>query len=676
MARLSMFVLVVAMSLVGTPGALMAGDQGGGGEGPPPIEVEGPFDPQAGLTPWAWVGIKSPDEPRCPDPGPSWNIEQSFVPIPGEGGPSVPTELDRYCTYEWRGEGFVTEEATQALQKLELRGLLDELEEDRAIVSGASSQTDQEPTLEPLVWRALADHFAAQAGALPQIASPTGVPARLSIVDSTPTQKIKPWARESRSGHGHALLNMARTLLCNSNDCLAEVTSRLALRRYRDPDDPDKVYVDDFKGGDFGTLMDLARAIQAEVADWENDAVPGQRLVLNLSVGWDARHTLGSSMPLAARAVRHAIEDARCRNVLVIVAVGNMIGGPPGPHSEVAWRPGGWEALSTLTVDQCKRALGRPLDADELPPPATTYNPLVHTVGGIRSSGYPVANQIPKMRPRLAAHSEAAVVEGHEPGEPTVIATGSSIGAAITSIAAAAAWQLLPQWHGAEIIDLIHDSGDLINGVADLCLPGPGGTGCAPSGGNQWVRRVSLCRAVGAACVNVPGGCPQQPTACPPWKDLHAQLPINLLAEFQQATPLEVDLDTLDQDYGFLPECRVLSARYDEQYPPANLCPHRQFRGGAAYPWVRRAPESIPCPPCMLHRGPGTAMIEIDLFFRTPLSDPTLEACGVSYSLPFVPAPGQQVLLTGVNIGACSSAVLTFKTASGDSIINPVLIVP
>src|SRR6185295_3018087 len=90
------------------------------------------------------------------------------------------------------------------------------------------------------------------------------------------------------SEHGFTLLNLAKSLLCDSSGgCVAKVTSRLALGwKCFDGSKRDTSCRDAADGGRYGMPTELAAALHREVQAWRT-VDPEKRLVLNVSAGWD-----------------------------------------------------------------------------------------------------------------------------------------------------------------------------------------------------------------------------------------------------------------------------------------------------------------------------------------------------------------------------------------------------
>ncbi len=282
-----------------------------------------------------------------------------------------------------------------------------------------------------------------------------------------------------QSDHGGAMAYLIRDLACQSNtagdaDCYAATRSYLALDLEMMPDG--SIASRPILGGFFGYQAGLARSIFKAVDHWRK-AGSANGLIINLPLGWDVEYnTTASGDPRdSARAVREAIEYARCEGALVIVAVGNKATGTApasGPTAPAIWE----EELTSC------------------PTGTSTYEPLVYAVGGVDGNHSFIANTREGGRARLAGPAmqvAVAKLDGSG-GFDRWLATGSgsSFGAAGVSAIAAILWRIDPTKTAAEIMDTIYEMGHPLESDAEVCL---GGGTC------DQTAVASLCASVDAA---------------------------------------------------------------------------------------------------------------------------------------------------------------------------------
>jgi hypothetical protein len=214
--------------------------------------------------------------------------------------------------------------------------------------------------------------------------------------------------------HGYVLANIARKYSCdNDGDCVADIHTRLGLHLQMDGSGNIVPNVTD--GGDFGSIAFVAKAVRDEVADWSGD----NPLILNLSIGWDpdwgGALTSMSTWPLSVRAMYDALEDAACRGVMITVASGNRLGGPP-PDDQPLY-PAGW-GTAQLSVPTCTTQLGAASAVRIL-----TGDPLLYPVGGVDAYGERLVLSRSNSHPKLVAYGNHAVVRDSS-SNPTTILTG------------------------------------------------------------------------------------------------------------------------------------------------------------------------------------------------------------------------------------------------------------
>ncbi len=601
---------------------------------------------------WRWIGVKTDPALPCPSAGGSWASAATFTLS------STPSELALYCTFTFTGARPVTSADVATLHLL-VPGQLDELAADLMNVGPFASSMDIPRTL----WQPLRKHFLDQARSanLPEI---TGYsPVRLAVLDTQPTADTNPHQLMANSFHGYTLLNMAHRALCEPmTGCIAQLTSQLALSYLSfDPNDPSAAIEDPVLGGYVGSLLDLAKAIYAEVDSWQQTALPAQKLVINLSIGWDPE--FGGleedrlDMPVPVRLVYDAIVDARCRGALVIAATGNRTDGPDSGIGPMM--PAAWAVRDVPAAGACGGLPGIGAGGHN--------QPLVYAVGGVGANGEPLGNARPYSIPERVAFGDHGVVAGHTDHAPTAILTGSSVATLVASSAAAAAWYYAPYLPGEQLMVQLDEAGDDLPLTADFCY-GTNST-CPP------VRRISVCPSVASVCPKQLNDCPV--TACP----VGNPSPPNLSQNLAELVPaLELTLTTINQHTPGAALCEPNPSHYDPAQGPAeDPCPVRQYVSAQSTPWVHPQPGTHPCPPCRVHRETQTLILEIDPAFTGTLSQPTLDVCGTYYSLGSIPLqPGETTVVQDVDTTGCQDIAVSFTVTENGTVsssIDSVLVV-
>lgn len=471
---------------------------------------------------WRWIAVRSPQAEACPEI-PGWESPRPlFAPpadakadenrdgyekekVSGETSEAL-RQLERFCVYE-TGKRL----RSSPLPPNE-NGKLVRVDQDCAAISVAGTE-----------WVPFSESFLDQAGKPEdrlEIKNRGGV--RLAFLDTHPTGVGAPAERpkgELFSEHGYTLAHMARNLICSppekSDECAALITTRLALPIQKfHPKSRGKTEIRPRQGGGIGTQGDLAKAIQDEVDAWQQDlereGAP-QKLVLNLSVGWDGElfgdldQEEVANLRAGTQAVYWALRYASSFDeVLVLAAAGN--------------------ACKTCE----KKSVGPLLPAaweEKAPMEETRRGPqkqLVFAVGGVDAAGKTLANARENGMPRRAAYGASGVVPALVPCHSTQMYTGTSVATAVVSSIAAIVWDTLPNRDPGGIMRLIEDSGDDLtardfnvrtNFFFRASTLGP----IEPPP----VRRISLCPALKAACAELGAepGCPLQPeTECKTWE--------------------------------------------------------------------------------------------------------------------------------------------------------------
>lgn len=435
-----------------------------------------------------WVGRSAPCTSIT-----SWTATPLF-------GGTAPPALQDYCLYEWTGGVAPTGNDVFDL----VTGGPTQLAEDCPVMVPQSPSADYDAALAGSLRASLHAQVSPEAGsaALPPLdtadamvglalVSPLkGVPVKGVPVKPLPVKPIDPLVRvvlvdsapDALHGgsipigldrHGDTLAHIVGDLAGPA----ADTATALAL-----PWVDESTYSE--AGGYGGRLSDVAKAVFRALDAWTEDGRT-QRLILNLSIGWedvpgvsdcnDSPETLRSP----ARAVYDALQVASCQGALVIAAAGNDPGGPTPPDGLIC--PARWEALP-LACDEVA------YDGAGLADPRPLGHP-VFAVGGVDYADRPIVSTRAHGRPRLAATALGGVSWGA--GEPVPAPlTGSSVAAAVMSAVSAATWANDPGLLPEDVVELVHAAGVPL-GDADVCqVAGP----CE-------ARRISLCAAATGPCV-------------------------------------------------------------------------------------------------------------------------------------------------------------------------------
>lgn len=423
-----------------------------------------------------------------------------------------PDALSKFCRYTWSGVVEPTD--------LQIAGLYNnaDIEDIGASCVAVSAQAD---AMTDALGETLRELFRVHTGqpssvdlGLPLTGSPLPT-VTVMVVDTHPDSEEAP-----TTTHGRHMGQIVADTGCPDGveGCRVEVGYATGLPRISGR------VADYVHGGIVGTHEDLALGIYEAMRRWEEANVgrdEPSRLVINLSLGWEATifGGFGADRPTPIDAVYAAMNIASCKGALIVASVGNESDfcGVTGPML-----PGGWETLPAPDAAACN-ALG--VVDPAVPAGSTNYRPLVHAVGGMA----PGFEAMPQSRdgadPRMVAVSTNAVV-----GNPMRAGlTGTSVGAAAVSGAAALVWSYQPHLDGSEIMDMVYDAASPAGlGKADFAVLGTP----LPE-----VRQVDACAALDHACTDANNEwiCPgPMPLAC-----LNAASPTaaDLLADLSTVTP-------------------------------------------------------------------------------------------------------------------------------------------
>lgn len=436
-----------------------------------------------------WVGVASSTCPTVP----GWVEAQLF---PGTSSP-----LDAYCVFDFAGPGAPTPNdiftlltsgptllaedcpvvvPQQAVSNLALAsagsmaggGMYVGGTYAGGTYAGAATTislgTSTADAYEQELARSLRQSFQATAGTVAALELPRQkrvAPTRVVMIDTAPDELSGGPIHPGNDRHGDTLASIVGDIACDGSGCRVDVRSALGM-----PWLDSGTYTE--AGGHVGRLSDLALAIRRAV-----ETFSGERLVINLSLGWEDAPGLAECGAERgrhngpARAVYDVIEDARCQGALIVAAAGNDAGSPSPPTGLIC--PARWEASS---VSACG---------------GDSNDPLLYAAGGVDYSGKPITATRPHGRPRINALALGGVAwQSADPIPPPL--TGTSVSAAVTSAIAGVLWSYEPGLRATDVMNVLYASG-AETGLADTC---PAGTM-----GSCEARTVTLCEALRSAGV-------------------------------------------------------------------------------------------------------------------------------------------------------------------------------
>jgi hypothetical protein len=548
---------------------------------PPPSN-----DPPVPYTENRWIGRMENGLLKCPAVD-GWRATSLLSVVAGNPTDTVDigylepylakSGLDRFCIYT-PGSGPQTR-----FPKRQLPAGLVDAKPDRLAVAPMSADDACSPdgALGQGLRIALEKDFLRQVGRVKL--APTDKPrVRLVFVDTQATGEGPP-VEPSQSCHGYSMAHLARRLICGGGEpCAIQLATRLALcyDHYDGPDMALQKPGECHKGGRIGLVDDLAMAITAEVNKW---VLSGrrQKLVLNLSVGWDGelhdpkisdqKVWESAQQEPGARAVYDALRYAADSGALVIAAAGNRRGGQPAtrwPILPAVWEldhPSWWSRFDSQ---------------------------LIYAVGGVDWQGLPLPNARAGGLPWRVAYGDHAIARVEAPGsisgesteKSTSVYTGSSVSTVVVSSTAAALWSLQPSLAPANVMRILREAAERQPGRADFFS---GKT--AP-----YLRRISLCRSVLAACG--PSG-----SRCSALESIDC--------EFQHPSPSNIDVRGLPQTTiatgpeSTAPGCASGTRVFRSPSltaTPGDLCPMEVLQDLRTPGRTGPQPGDNPCPTCTL----------------------------------------------------------------------------
>lgn len=419
---------------------------------------------------------------------------------PGVAGlvEAVPTDLRRYCAYDYVGpQGQVSSWYGALTTAVDNSPHMD-LATLSADCRGEFEQGDlYDVSIGEQLRTAFLTNIGWATGEQIDGASVNRETIEVAIVDTVSQEAADDPNIEPANGHGLQMAALVREVGCPAgrSDCVDAVHHILAMPRDDSGTTPDWVV-----GGNHGSQGDLAMGIYQAVEAWRErrQASPGSsspRLVINLSLGWErlANEVLESERGPHA-SVLAAMRFASCHGALMVAAAGNTKNELCPEQYVGALAPARFEQLAAPSAAECLLLGHVPQWTGSHPIFAGLgdYAPLVHAVGGLDEADDALINARLEAMPRLAALGANGIVD---PGAEAL--SGTSVSAAVASATAALLWSYRPELRPDQVMQLIYDAGWATGEVADFALTG------IPA-----VRRVSVCAALDDACTGQSGQCP------------------------------------------------------------------------------------------------------------------------------------------------------------------------
>lgn len=381
---------------------------------------------------------------------PDWSASPLFPP-----SASLPPQLVDYCLYIWSGSTPVPTPADVGTWQAAI-GTTD-FAEDSALVVPLTVPQPYSDQLDAFMRTSLKQRVGKVT------TSPLVAPSvHVAVLDTTPDEA--PWTqRTGQNRHGDTMAALIAEIAGPLGAGAATVSTFLAMPRRFNPGAQSVSHFPEL-GGDFGHLSDLARALWTAVLDHQANHV-GQKLILNLSLGWEPLgpdSSCDASPAPAARAVKAVLDHAACaHDALVLAAAGNHMGGmapASGPMCPAAW---------TGTPTSCH-----------------STKPLVVAAYGLDYLDEPIALARPESAVSLAAPAIGGQAHAAGTSSPEPL-TGTSVAAAVMSAVAAVAWAAYPGDNALQVTSRLHTNGVSLSHQVNQ-----------PTVGLQFpqvMRRVSLC---------------------------------------------------------------------------------------------------------------------------------------------------------------------------------------
>lgn len=385
--------------------------------------------------------------------------------------------------------------------------------------------------------------------------------------------------------HGYNVANIARWVGCKDNaSCPIHVMTEPALA---------------YNGGYYGTVGELAAAVRALV-----DRKPqGERLVLNLSVGWepnDSKEDKCDVVPVkvdgkdvrpapvgkgenVASQLKKELQRAVCNGAVVIAAAGNDPGYAPSLKGLMC--PALWGTEDAPTSDDCAK-LG--VDKSDL-----QSKMLLYPVGAVNDT-YPISTTRQAGMPALAAPGYSGVAL-RDPAYSEAL-TGTSVSAAALSGMAAAVWAYSPDKKAYEVMEILQSSAIQLNVDGGLLAT----AGLQP-------KKASLCKAFEKMCPSsLSAGCPG----------------VSLVA--CASSSFIVDTTVIAKEQAELDDYFHTVTWNKRRWTPTPAARHAQPFDQYLYP----QPNDPPCPTCQFDKSDDTIYILVNRNFPPslcPLAATTLK---------------------------------------------------
>lgn len=498
-------------------------------------------------TPHRQLARKLGNQAGCPAVA-NWIDSRLF---PGATG-----ALSRYCVYEWNGAGVVdAEDIANIGPSLHMSAP----EPDCEIVL-AQSLDPLSLAVAPLLRTIfLASINSPDPATLP--VNPNLAPVEVAVIDTVP----EPSPSAPNSPHGKFMADIIEDVACpDGTSCAVTIRRQLGLPRVQGGE------VDSVRGGLYGSWLDLAGAIYRAVDEWE-DLNGSAKLVLNLSVGWEPELYGVSGSALPVDAIHEALEYARCKRALIVVAAGNegwlCATGP--------LLPGGFEVDAAPDVARCEE-----LGVYDSPGYGPGYHPLVYSVGGLDLLDRRMPGTRVDGRPRLAATATHAIAGE---GELTTALTGTSVASASVAGAAALVWSWHPGLSASEVMEQVYQKGSPRPTLADYA---------GANASSLQIRELDVCKALnlGQACT---------PATTTNMADVFAEL--GSIPHDDLVVPSFIHQDQCDPACGdpLIAHSTTVGDPCPEVFTPE-------------LPYTEPQPTQPACPNCTLKKSDGTIKASLD----------------------------------------------------------------
>ncbi|MBX2812431.1 MAG: S8/S53 family peptidase [Myxococcales bacterium] len=423
----------------------------------------------------------------------------------------LPARLKRYCLYNWVGKGRPDPGILRGLHPSAKFGPSCPVVKAQWVPTGTAAS-------------ALSTSFVLQNN-LPYFAeSPLEHPlgekdrAEVLILDTSPDERLSGLPTGGLQGHGEAVASLvARASYIFENGLPIDYTTELPIDHAADvrfiqalPQPYDEVV------GRFGSHDDVTTALDKAIS-WV-DHHEDQKIIVNLSIGWDQNYTgTTSPLPIADQAIFDAIQFLSCLDVLVLAASGNLTSSHGGPVAPAAWAS--------------KRLKCNGVELNE---------PLLYAVGAVDGADRPLALAAPDAQPALVVPGVMVSIpvsrsldEGHFD-----VMSGTSVGPPTVAGLASLIWALEPGLSRKRVMKFIYTSSVDLWRTADFSLDPP-----------ENEHRLDACTTISNVCAqNCTVVCPVMRPANDPQHPLSTEVFSEYPAVLSEAdTPRDVEQSTLDE---------------------------------------------------------------------------------------------------------------------------------